>query len=201
MGRPARNLIPGVPLHVVQRDHCRSRVFFQDADYRRYRSLWLEVAPACGLAVHGYVLMINHVHLLVTPARADGLPRAMHAVNRRCVHPINKREERTGSLWEGRYHAAVIDSEDYFLACLRYIDLNPVRAGILADPARYPWSSYANHATGEPDELVSDHAIYRALGPTPDRRRQAYAGLVAMALPENVLGSIRTATQSNQPML
>jgi putative transposase len=185
---------------VVQRGHSRSRVFFQDSDYRRYRATWREIAPLCGVAIHGYVLMTNHVHLLVTPARAESLPRAMHAVNRRYVHPVNRREERTGSLWEGRYRAAAIDSEDYFLACLRYIELNPVRAGISADPARYPWSSYACHAIGDPDDLVSEHALYRALGPTPEQRLQAYAGLVALALPDDVLGSIRAATQANQPI-
>ena len=144
--------------------------------------------------------MTNHVHLLVTPTGADSLSRAIHSLNSRYVHFINKREGRTESLWEGRYRAAVIDSEAYFLTCLRYVELNPVWAGLTDDPAAYLWSSYRWHALGKPDDLIHDHPLYRALGLTTRERQEAYADLVRAALADDTLKTIRSATQSNRPL-
>ena len=128
MARLGRYFVPDQPLHVIQRGNDRKAVFFADEDYSQYRDWLAETAEEYGLAVHAYVLMTNHVHLLATPADADSLPRTMQSLGRRTVRYVNARRRRTGTLWEGRYRAAPIDTEEYFVACCRYIELNPVRA-------------------------------------------------------------------------
>jgi len=163
MGRPPRLELPDVPLHVVQRGNNRAACFFNEVDRRFYLKCLATAALARGCAIHAYVLMTNHVHLLVTPSEAGAVGAMMQDVGRRYVRVINSIHGRTGSLWEGRFKSSLIDSESYLLTCHRYIELNPVRARMASDPRDYPWSSYRAHAFGAEDGLVSDHRLYRSL--------------------------------------
>lgn len=194
MPRAGRHFLSDQPLHVIQRGNNRTAVFFAAADYARYRGWLAEAAAAHGCAIHAYVFMTNHVHLLVTPAAADSLPRTMQSLGRRYVRHVNAVYRRTGTLWEGRYRAAPIDSEAYFIACMRYIELNPVRAGLAAQPGDYAWSSYRAHAEGRADPLVREHALYRALGATPAERQAAYRRLFDAPLAAAFVDEVRAAT-------
>jgi len=194
MPRLGRYFLEDQPLHVIQRGNNRSAIFFHAEDYERYRGWLAEAAAQYGCAIHAYVLMTNHVHLLVTPRSAESLPRAMQSLGRRYVRHVNAAYRRTGTLWEGRYRAAPIDSEAYFLACCRYIELNPVRARMAAHPRDYPWSSWRAHALGAADALVSDHPLYRGLGRGAEDRQKEYRALFRSALAEDFLDALRTAT-------
>ncbi len=181
-------------MHLIQRGNNREAVFFDEEDHARYRD-WLAAAAAeYGCAIHGYVLMTNHVHLLVTPQAAESVPRTMQALGRRYVRHVNTTYRRTGTLWEGRYRAAPIDSEGYFLACCRYIELNPVRARMVKRPRDYRWSSYHAHAHGAVDALVTDHRLYRRLGPDPATRQKDYRELFRAALEDTFVDALRAAT-------
>lgn len=194
MARLGRYFLANQPLHVIQRGNNRSVIFFCEDDYERYRGWLAEAAADHGCAVHAYVLMTNHVHLLVTPREPDSLPRAMQSLGRRYVRHVNAAHRRTGTLWEGRYRAAPIDSEAFFLACCRYIELNPVRAGMVAHPRDYDWSSWRAHAPGAPDALVADHPLYRALGRTGAERQKEYRALFRPALEAGFVDALRAAT-------
>ncbi len=194
MARHGRYFLPDQPLHVIQRGNNRSAIFFDIEDYEHYRNWLAGAAVEYGCLIHAYVLMTNHVHLLVTPERAESLPRAMQSLGRRYVRAINAARRRSGTLWEGRYRAAPIDSEAYFLACCRYIELNPVRARMVAHPADYRWSSYRAHAHGATDALVSDHPLYHALGRGAAERQTAYQGLFQTALEPGFVDALRAAT-------
>ena len=200
MARPPRIVLPGQPAHVVQRGHNRQPVFFDPLDYRQYLSHLADAAKKTACNVHAYVLMTNHVHLLVTPTRADSLSRLMQSVNRRYVRFINTRYQRRGTLWEGRFKSALIDTDRYLLACSRYIEMNAVRAGMVDTPAVYRWSSYRCNAFGLQDHLVTPHATYLMLANTGDARRKAYRQLFDHELDESDLSAIRTATQKGQPI-
>ena len=173
MARLGRYFLPDLPLHVIQRGNDRKVVFFASDDYALYRDWLLAAASQYGCAIHAYMLMTNHVHLLVTPADADSLPRTMQSLGRRYVRYVNAARRRTGTMWEGRYRAAPIDSDAYFLPCCRYIELNPVRARMAAHPRDYPWSSYRAHADGAKDPLASEHPLYHALGRSAADRQKA----------------------------
>jgi putative transposase len=192
--RLGRYFLADQPLHVIQRGNNRAPIFFGEEDYERYRGWLGEAAAEYGSAIHAYVLMTNHVHLLVTPAEAESLPRTMQSLGRRYVRYVNSVYRRTGTLWEGRYRAAPIDSEAYFLACCRYIELNPVRARMAAHPRDYPWSSWRAHALGAADPLVSEHRLYRALGRSAAERQKAYRALFRPALDQGFVEAIRQAT-------
>ena len=138
--------------------------------------------------------MSNHVHLLVTPDQPTSLPKMMQSLGQRYVPYVNMTYRRTGTLWEGRYRATLVDSDRYLLSCYRYIELNPVRAQMVAQPGDYPWSSYRYHTVGEPDRLISPHPPYRALGQTESERQERYRVLVAEKLEEGCLMAIREAT-------
>jgi putative transposase len=194
MPRPGRYFLPGQPLHVIQRGNNRQPVFFADADYVRFRDWLAEAAGEYGCSIHAYVLMTNHVHLLVTPARADGVPRMMQSLGRRYVRFVNAAYRRSGTLWEGRYRAAPIDSEAYLLSCSRYIDLNPVRAGLARHPRQYRWSSYRALAEGATDPLVAAHPLYLALGRSAETRRRAYRELFRDVLDPGFVDELRAAT-------
>jgi putative transposase len=194
MARLGRYFLPDQPLHVIQRGNDRQAVFFSPDDYARYRDWLIEAAGAYGCAVHAYVLMTNHVHLLVTPSTAESLPRTMQSLGRRYVRHINWAHKRTGTMWEGRYRAAPIDSDAYFLSCCRYIELNPVRARMAAHPRDYPWSSFRAHADGQKDMLVGDHPLYRALGSSAAKRQQAYRELFRAKLGAEFVEALRAAT-------
>lgn len=178
MARQPRLTVPGYPHHVIQRGNNRQAIFLDDEDRRRWLELLREQAAIHGVAVHAYVLMGNHVHLLLTPETQDGLPRMMQAIGRLYVRGFNQRHGRTGTLWEGRYRSTLIEAERYLLACMAYIDLNPVRAGIVTAPADFPWSSHAHYVGLRQEAWLSPHALYWAMGNTPFAREQAYAKLV-----------------------
>ena len=194
MPRLGRYFVEGQPLHVIQRGNNRQNVFLQQEDFACFRHWLQEAADHAGCAVHAYVLMTNHLHLLLTPARPASLPRMMQSVGRRFVAWYNRSRARSGTLWEGRYRATAIDSDAYLLRCYRYIELNPVRARMVSAPRDYGWSSYRANAEGAADDLVSAHPLYCALGPTPDERQAAYRALFEEALEESFIAAIRTAT-------
>jgi putative transposase len=178
MARLPRLTVPGYPHHIIQRGNNRQAIFSGPADYELLLSLIDEHARKQQVAIHAYVLMSNHFHLLATPETAEGIPQMMQAVGRRYVRTYNLRHGRTGTLWEGRYKSTLIQAERYLLACMVYIDLNPVRAGMVADPANYPWSSYQHYSGRKVDKLITPHPLYWELGNTPFAREQAYTELV-----------------------
>ena len=191
MPRPLRIDLPGIPQHVVQRGHDRQPCFFDDADYLCYRSELGEIARREGCAVHAYVLMMNHVHLLLTPSRPGAVGKAMQSLGRRYVRYINATYCRTGTLWEGRYKASLVGDGDYLMQCHRYIELNPLRAAMVADPRDYRWSSHHALAFGEADPLVAPHRDYMALGARPVERQQRYRAMVMDTVNPEDLEAIR----------
>lgn len=194
MARLGRYFIPDQPLHAIQRGNNRQGIFFRADDYLSYRAWLAEAAAGYGCAIHAYVLMPNHVHLLVTPEDPESLPRMMQSLGRRYVRHVNDAHGRSGTLWEGRYRAAPIDADAYFLACCRYIELNPVRARIAAHPRDYPWSSYGAHALGAADAVVSNHPLYRRLGHSAADRQTEYRALFRTKLDAGFLDALRAAT-------
>ena len=193
-----RYALPDVPQHIIQRGNNRQPVFFHADDYRFYLACLTEAAATYGSAVHAYVLMTNHVHVLLTPRQPTSIAKVMQALGRRYVQYINTTYQRTGTLWEGRYRASLIETEPYLLACYRYIELNPVRAGMVHRPEDYPRSSYRWHALGQDDPVVEEHALYRALGRTPHKRRLAYRDLCQQHLDTHVLQEIRTTVHQSR---
>ena len=178
MARLPRLTVPHYAHHVIQRGNNRQAIFHDQRDYERMLDTLAEYAEKFQVAVHGYVLMPNHLHLLATPVTADGLPQMMQAMGRSYVRWFNQRHTRTGTLWEGRYRSTLIETERYLLACMAYIDLNPVRAGMVAQARDYPWSSHAHYIGLRIDKLVTPHPLVWALGNTPFAREAAYAELV-----------------------
>lgn len=179
MARLPRLVVPNQPHHVIQSGIDRQTIF-RDADDHAAFLRWLrDAARQFKVAIHAYVLMPNHLHLLASPSDATGLARMMQWVGRQYVPYFNAKYQRSGTLWQGRYRATVIDAERYLMACSRYIESNPVRAGLAATPADYPWSSCAHHVGSRPDPLITDHAAYWALGNTPFAREAAYQELMA----------------------
>ncbi|MDD2893356.1 MAG: transposase [Halothiobacillaceae bacterium] len=191
MPRRARITVAGVPHHVVQRGHNRQATFFADEDYFAYRHSLKEGAQRYRCSIHAYALMTNHVHLLVTPTNEDGLSSLMRYLGSRYVQYVNFVYRRSGTLWEGRFKSSLVDQEQYLLTCYRYIELNPVRANMVAQPQDYRWSSYASHALGMQDDLIDDHPLYLALGNTEDTRNAAYRELFRYQLDDAVLTDIR----------
>jgi putative transposase len=182
MARLPRLTVPGYPHHVIQRGNNRQPIFLDAADYEQFLLLLGEYAQREKVAVHAYVLMGNHVHLLLTPETDSGVPVMMQAVGRRYVQYFNQRYQRTGTLWDGRYKSTLVDTDRYLLACMVYIDLNPVRAGIVSKPADYHWSSYGHYAGLRNDKLIVPHALCWALGNTPFAREAAYVDLVGQGI-------------------
>ncbi len=174
MARQPRFDLPGIPQHVVQRGNNRLPCFLDDADRRRYLTLLREALLDTGCKLHAYVLMDNHVHLLTTPPEIGTVARLMQKLGRGYVGQFNARHRRTGTLWEGRYKANLVDSESYVLRCHRYIELNPVRARMTDDPAAYPWSSCASHCGLRQEALLLPHPQYTTLAATPEERAMAY---------------------------
>ncbi len=193
MSRKVRFILPGVPQHVIQRGNNRSACFFKDDDYRRYRYNLQESAEKNRAQIHAYVLMTNHVHLLVTPSEPHSITHMMQDLGRKFVRYINRTYQRTGSLWEGRFKASLVDSDGYLLTCMRYIEMNPVRAGMVNHPGDYRWSSYAANADGQADPLVHPHSLYQSLDETGARRRRAYRALFRQHPDTDALHAIRQA--------
>jgi putative transposase len=178
MARLPRLAVPGYPHHVIQRGNNRQAIFLDAADRQILLALLAEYSRREKVAVHSYVMMDNHFHLLLTPETEKGLPVMMQAVGRRYVQHFNKQHGRTGGLWEGRYRSTIVQADPHLLACMAYIDLNPVRAGLVARAADHPWSSHGHYAGLRHDPLVTPHALYWQLGNTPFSREAAYIELV-----------------------
>jgi putative transposase len=195
MARLQRLTLTGQPHHVIQRGNNREPVFFANDDYQTYLELLKEYADVFRCRIHAYVLMTNHVHLLVTPESENGLSRLMQFVGRRYVRYINKTYKRTGTLWEGRFKSSMIESEEYLLTCMRYIELNPVRARMVRKPDKYSWSSYGVNADGERGGLVTPHKVYLDLAPTPVRQRNAYKKLFDEAISQDDLDILRQSVK------
>lgn len=188
--KPRFNLI-GIPQHIIQRGNNREPCFYSEKDYCRYLEDLKSVAKKYDCRVHAYVLMTNHVHLLVTPMMDHGISQMMQALGRRYVCYINKTYRRTGTLWEGRYKASLVDSDRYFLTCMRYIELNPVRANMVEHPAEYQWTSYHCNAQGKQVALIEQHPNYMELGATAVMRQQAYRELFVDYIDPETLHEIR----------
>jgi putative transposase len=174
MARLPRLILPGQPHHVILRGNNRQAIFFSDLDRQQLLATLAEVATQYSVAIHAYVLMDNHVHLLLTPPAADALSRMMQALGRRYVGWFNARHQRSGTLWEGRFRAGLIEGERHLLACMRYIELNPVRAGLCAEPGQWPWSSALHHLGVARQGLITEHELYWSMGNTPFEREHAY---------------------------
>ena len=186
MPRTARLVVPGIALHIRQRGHNRERCFFGDEDYAHYLGLLGHFAREHACAVHAYCLMTNHVHLLVTPQAAQGCARMMKFLAQCYTQHVNRARERTGSLWDSRFRSCLVASERYALACYRYVELNPVSAGMVTHPRDYRWSSYRTNAEGAPDPIVQPHPIYPGVA--------HYGRLFGDALDPRVVDDIRKAT-------
>jgi putative transposase len=187
-----------MPLHVIQRGHNRGVIYFEDADYNYFLQRLGESASEHGCSIHAYVLMTNHVHLLLTPQARDSASLMMKHLNQRYVRYVNRKYERSGTLWEGRFRSCLTQSDNYVLACYRYIELNPVRGGIVSQPKQYRWSSYAANAKGWSNRLLTPHSVYLALAADDEERRRCYRKLVQSGLDEDTLVRIRSATNSNR---
>jgi putative transposase len=175
MARLPRLTLPGFPHHIIQRGNNRQAIFASAADYQALLDLLDASARKFGVAIHAYVLMANHFHLLATPQSTDALSQMMQAVGRRYVRYFNDTQNRSGALWEGRYRSTVIQAERYLLPCMAYMDLNPVRAGVVAQARDYPWSSHGHYIGQRIDKLITPHSLVWELGNTPFAREAAYA--------------------------
>jgi len=200
--RKPRVFLPDQPQHVVVRGHNREPVLARVDDFRFLYKCLYEAANTHALSVHAWVFMNNHLHILATPATPDSLPRTMQSIGRRYVQYFNRVYHRSGALWEGRYKASPVDTEHYLLACYRYIELNPVRAGMVEHPADYAYSSYHANALGCPDKLVTAHHVFSAFlacklttDDVTNGVREAYVQLCQQALTQDELNAIRQGTQ------
>jgi len=200
MARLPRLDLQGIAQHIVQRGNDRQACFADDADYLHYRQELGEAALKHGCALHAYVLMTNHVHLLVTPGEPEGVSKMMQAIGRRYVGCFNARYRRTGTLWEGRFKAALVDSDRYLLTCYRYIELNPVRAGMVAHTLDYRWSSHHCNAGGTDEARITAHPCYLALGASPRERQLTYRALFNHAVSPEDTEALRAHTQQQRAL-
>jgi len=194
MPRKPRFILPGQPHHVIIRGINREPIFYDDADYRCYLQRLKEALEKHKCDLHAYVLMANHVHLLLTPHLEECIGKAIQMLGRYYVQYFNTTYGRTGSLWEGRYKSALVDSEQYLLTCYRYIELNPVRAQMVMHPSEYPWSSYRCNGVGQVNPLITTHYKYDELGRTDEARQRGYRALFKEHISEKQLVEIRAAT-------
>lgn len=197
MARLSRYVVPGQPQHIIQRGNNRQVIFAAEADYQFFRDALVEAANKHGLAIHAYVWMTNHIHLLATPQAENSISKVFQSVGRKYVQYFNYTYRRSGTLWEGRYRATVVESERYLLTLMRYIELNPLRAGMVSHPADYPWSSYGHNALdrdGLNSHWLVPHEEYLRLGETPQARQQAYQALFATEIATADLVQIREST-------
>ena len=200
MPRKPRFFLPDVPVHVVQRGHSREAVFFEENDYLVYQRWLKEAAKRYHVDIHAYVLMTNHIHILATAHDKSGITRMMQYVGRYYVPYINHTHGTSGTIWEGRYKASLIHDEEYLLKCMRYIELNPVRANMVRSPGQYRWSSFRCNGQGKADELVKPHAIYKSLGRTGQSRMEAYKALFQIHLDKGVVDDIRATLHTGTPL-
>jgi REP-associated tyrosine transposase len=200
MPRPLRNILPGVAVHLTQRGNNRAACFRRESDYLLYLLHLRELSARLECTVHAYCLMTNHVHLLISPPSAEACKALMKQLGQRYAQYFNRTYGRTGPLWDGRYHSSVAASGRYVLGCYRYIELNPVAAGMVNHPTLYTWSSYRANALGRDDRIVSPHAEYLALGHNAEAQRNAYAALFHDTLEPSLVADIRAATRGGYPM-
>lgn len=200
MARLPRLTVPGYPHHLIQRGNNRQPIFAGQADYELLLSLLAQNARKFEVSLHGYVLMTNHFHLLATPTTLDGVSLLMQAVGRSYVRRFNQQQGRSGTLWEGRYRSTLIEADRYFLACMAYIDLNPVRAGLVATPRDYPWSSHGHYAGYRSDPMITSHPLYWDLGNTPFAREIAYSELIAGGLSTQQQQALTASVHSGWPL-
>jgi len=200
MPRRHRLVLPCTPLHVIQRGHDRQPCFLVEDDYLQFLNSLQPQARATRTQVHAYVLMTNHVHLLLSVADAESLACLMKSTTQNYSQYFNQRYQRCGAVWQGRYKSCVVQTEDYLLACQRYIEMNPVRAGMVGYPGNYRWSSYRCNAEGRDDGLVTPHALYQRLAMKPAARRQAYLGLFSEQMTESTIGRIRSAINAERTL-
>ncbi len=200
MPRPPRISVPNVTLHVVQRGNDRKRTFFDADDYRAYLLLLSSISRRFDTSVHAYVLMSNHAHLLLTSRLPGGISATMQLLGSSYTRHINRRYERTGTLWESRFRSSPIDNDFYCLACYRYIELNPVRATIVTKPDHYAWSSYRENTGRRALAIVDPHPSFLAIGSSEEQRILAYRAIVAEALSTEAIRQIRLGTASGRPV-
>ena len=200
MARLPRLVLPNLPHHILQTGNNSELVFRDDEDYQRFLGWLKESAREYKVAVHAYVLMPDHLHLLATPATAEGLAQTMQRVGRYYVPWFNAKYRRTGSLFQGRFKTSLIEAARYFMACSRYIESNPVRSGVAAEPGDYQWSSYAHHAGIVQSGLITDHALYWALGNTPFQREAAYIELSRPALNQAEMAMLDASVLKGWPL-
>jgi putative transposase len=200
MPRPRRLALPSVPLHIIQRGNNRNPCFSHENDYLVYLDMLRECSLDSGCALHAYVLMSNHVHLLLSPDDGESASTMMRRLGQRYVQYFNRRHARTGTLWEGRFRSCLVQDERYFLICHRYIELNPVRACMVSAPVDYPWSSHRANAFGQENSLLTPHVAYKSLGSSQTVRHAAYRHLFSEVLSPELLGELRQASKSNRPL-
>ena len=200
MPRKPRFFLPGVAAHVVQRGHSRNPVFFDNNDYQAYLDLLYDASRRYQCRIHAYVLMTNHVHLLVTPEGRNSISLLMQSVNRHYVPYINYTYGSSGSIWEGRFKASIVEEQEYLIACMRYIELNPVRASMVHRPEEYRWSSFRCNGLGVNDKLVSPHKVYLTLGSDTGSRLEYYRALFEDHIDDDVLSNIRKSCNTGTPL-
>jgi len=200
MARRPRLVLPAIPLHIIQRGNNRNACFISETDYLVYLSLLKQYAADAACQIHAYVLMTNHVHLLLSSGSRHGPSTLMRRLGQHYVQYFNRRHRRTGTLWEGRFRSCLVEQERYLLICQRYIELNPVRARMVSNPATYPWSSYRANALGEENLLITPHVVFAGLGRHEAERRSAYRFLFQEIISDQLLEQIRHASNSNSPL-
>jgi len=200
MPRKPRCYVANLPCHVITRGNNRQPCFFSEADYAFYLECLHNACTRYHVALHAYVLMTNHVHLLMTPETAEGISRVMQSLGRRYVQYINFKYRRSGTLWEGRHRASLVEEETYLLVCYRYIELNPVRANMVTNPADYKWSSFRENTGVDNKRYVTEHECYRRLGLKKTDRHFAYKQLFQAVLEEKVLNEVRRAATCSKPL-
>ena len=200
MPRRARVRLAGIPMHIIQRGNNRTACFYRDQDYLYYLHALKQLSGKYGCELHAYVLMSNHVHLLLTPESKDSSSLLMKNLGQKYVQHINRTYKRTGTLWEGRFRSCLAQDEMYVLNCYRYIELNPIRAKMVEKLSDYPWSSCLANAFGKKSEIITPHSQYLNLGNSPVERSQKYIDLLRHSLDEKMIEAIRVATNSNHAL-
>lgn len=197
MARRKRVNIPGYPYHIVQRGNNKVRCFADLEDFAFFSHLLITYKKKFNVDVHAWVFMSNHFHILATQQEPSGISNMIQSVGRRYVPYFNFRHKRTGTLWEGRFHSSIVDSDEYLLTVYRYIELNPVRAHMVNTPNEYHWSSFATNGYGRPSSLLTPHPVYTALGETEQRRREVYRSMFMEDIEGERLNQVRRAINSN----
>jgi putative transposase len=197
MPRRSRIIMPGIPLHIIQRGNNRQACFFADEDYLSYLDWLAEYAKSTRCLIHAFVLMTNHVHLLLTPEKSDSAGNLMKRLGQRYVQYINRTCQRSGTLWEGRFRSCILEQQEYLFFCQQYIEMNPVRAGMVKHPGEYRWSSFQTNSLGKGFGFIYHHPLYQELGQTDEERQATYRELFCHELESGEIDKIRKATNGN----